>query len=526
MQGHKKYHPKLMYQVHLHDLVSGDNYYRRLDRAIDFSFLYKLTSKYYGTEGQESIDPVVFFKICLVGYLNNICSDRRLIEYCSDSLAVRLFIRYDLDEKLPWHSTISRTRQLYGDEVFKSVFDTILSQCIKSGLVAGHTQAIDSAFVKANASMDTLELKVPEDTLEEHLRKVRHFSKGDKQEAEKPYRKAKVDKATNDQKTIQASEGQLRDISTRQTKWSQEQDQRPGAGNKGARYTSNKTHYSPVDPDARISVKPGKARKLNYLSQMSVDTDKHVITHIQADYADSKDNQYLQSVVAHTQNNLEQNGLQIENILADAGFSSGENYAWLEQQNIKSYIPPHGTYKGGPEGFHYVEAGNYWLCPQGKKVTFRKQKIEKGTLKDYYFTKRSDCRDCPMKSQCIGKSHEKKISITAYRAEYERNNARLKRNKRHKSLRMSTVEPVFGTLINFLGMAKVYTRGIAQANKCMLMAATCYNLKKLLKYSRPKRITMSQVVEIPHKTTKNGSIEAFFSFFKLRTLWGLHAIKI
>jgi len=112
MQGHKKYHPKLMYQVHLHDLVSGDNYYRRLDRAIDFSFLYKLTSKYYGTEGQESIDPVVFFKICLVGYLNNICSDRRLIEYCSDSLAVRLFIRYDLDEKLPWHSTISRTRQM------------------------------------------------------------------------------------------------------------------------------------------------------------------------------------------------------------------------------------------------------------------------------------------------------------------------------------------------------------------------------------------------------------------------------
>lgn len=290
MQGHKKYYPKLLYQVQLHDLVSSDNYYRRLDRAIDFSFLYKHTAKYYGTEGQESIDPVVFFKICLVGYLNNITSDRRLIEYCSDSLGVRLFLAYDIYEKLPWHSTISRTRQLYGDEVYKAVFDTILSKCISAGLVSGHTQAIDSAFVKANASMDTLELKVPEDTLEEHLRKVRHFSLRDKEE-EKPYRKAKIDKATDDQKTIQASDSQLRDISTRHSKWSKEQDQRPGAGNKGARYTSNKTHYSPVDPDARISVKPGKARKLNFLSQMAVDTDKHVITHIQADYADSKDNQ-------------------------------------------------------------------------------------------------------------------------------------------------------------------------------------------------------------------------------------------
>ena len=54
-------------------------------------------------------------------------------------------------------------------------------------------------------------------------------------------------------------------------------DQRPGAGNRGSKYTSNKTHYSPTDPDARIIVKPGKARKLNYMSQLSVDKAHHVI---------------------------------------------------------------------------------------------------------------------------------------------------------------------------------------------------------------------------------------------------------
>jgi len=76
-------------------------------------------------------------------------------------------------------------------------------------------------------------------------------------------------------------------------KWSKEQDQRTGAGNKGGRYTSNKTHYSPTDPNARISVKPGKARKLNYMSHLSVDTAHHVITDIKAYHADKKDNQYL-----------------------------------------------------------------------------------------------------------------------------------------------------------------------------------------------------------------------------------------
>ena len=55
--------------------------YRLLGRELDLHFLNKATEQYYGDEGQESIDPVVFFKICLVGYLNNINFDRKLIEY-------------------------------------------------------------------------------------------------------------------------------------------------------------------------------------------------------------------------------------------------------------------------------------------------------------------------------------------------------------------------------------------------------------------------------------------------------------
>ncbi len=87
-------------QAGLDDLVPHDNFYRRLNQVLDLHFLYQATAKYYGTEGQESIDPVVFFKICLVGYLNNINSDRKLIEYCSDSLAICLFLKYDIDDSV------------------------------------------------------------------------------------------------------------------------------------------------------------------------------------------------------------------------------------------------------------------------------------------------------------------------------------------------------------------------------------------------------------------------------------------
>ncbi|MXV39403.1 IS1182 family transposase, partial [Flavobacteriaceae bacterium Ap0902] len=450
---------------------------------------------------QHSIDPIVFFKICLVGYLNNIISDRKLIEYCSDSLSIRLFLGYDIDETLPWHSTISRTRQLYEEDIFEEVFQYVLNKCIDAGLVQGSTQSIDSCFVKANASMDSLEFKVPEQELDDYLKEVRHFSSIDKDQ--NPKRKVKHNKARKEQRIIKADKHTLKSIATRQKKWSREQDQRPGAKNKGSKYTSNKTHYSPVDPDARISVKPGKARKLNYYAQMGVDSDYQIITAIKADYADQKDNQCLQSLTEPIIKNLSSKAIEIENLLADAGYSSGENYAWLEDKGIKSYIPPHGTYKGGPENFTYHKEGNYWECPEGKHVTFRKQRIEKGTLKDLYLTKRSDCKGCPLKTACIGKQHEKKIMITAYREHYERNKERLRKRPRHKTERMKTIEPVFGTLTNFLGMYKVNTRGIQQANKCMLMAGAVFNLKKLLKYGRKPLKSVAKANKITQKSRED-----------------------
>ncbi len=91
-------------------------------------------------------------------------------------LDILCFFGFDIDEELPWHSTLSRTRQLFPESLFESVFEKVLYMCIEKGMVAGHPQAIDSAPVKANASMDSLELKVPEEKLEEYIRKARYLS--------------------------------------------------------------------------------------------------------------------------------------------------------------------------------------------------------------------------------------------------------------------------------------------------------------------------------------------------------------
>jgi len=219
---------------------------------------------YYGRKGLKSIDPTVFFRLMLIGYLENIISDRQLIEHVGMRMDLLLFIDYDIDEPLPWHSTISRTRNLLPNAIFEEAFEMVLEMCVESGLVAGHTQAVDSADIKANASLDSLEVKKPASDLK-------------------------------------ANKDQLRDLGTHQQWFRDKKDGRLGSQDPKARYLSNKTHYSPVDPDARVAVKPGKPRLLYYMSSMSVDTANHVITHIRANHADRKDSLNLIDIARQTQ---------------------------------------------------------------------------------------------------------------------------------------------------------------------------------------------------------------------------------
>lgn len=488
MQGHKQYTPRLFNSFNLAARIPEDNFYKRLKSVLDLNFLYKETKPYYGKCGQKSVDPSVFYRLCLVGYLENIISDRQLINHASMRLDILYFIDHDIDDELPWHSTISRTRNLFPDQLFESLFERVLQMCVEKGMVSGKSQAIDSAPIKANASMESLELKVPEDELDEHLRKVRAMSTVDK--------KPKENKASKEQQTLSASDKELNEIKKRNENWSSKQDNRPGANRKEAKYTSNKTHYSPTDPDARISVKPGKARKLNFHAQLAVDTAHHVITSMSADFADKHDSRSLIGIIDPLDRRLRKLGLKIENVLADAGYSSGSNYADMEKRGLNAYIPPHGTFKGGPDDFIYYENEDYYECKNGKYARFRKIIIEKDREVRSYATTRADCRDCPFKEDCIGKGTEKRFRVVNHMKEYQRAIERVNSNKGqfYKRKRQATVEPVLGVLTQYMGLRKVNTKGIHNANKQFIMAAIAYNLKKYLKFEQKR--TQSAVREL------------------------------
>lgn len=495
MQGTKQIQPKLLYAITLEQLVPHDNFYRRLKKELQLEWLYKATSKYYGSEGHESIDPVVFFKICLVGYINNINSDRRLVEFCSDSLGIRFFLGYDIDEALPWHSTISRTRQLYGEEVFKQLFAQVFEKCMASGMIAGHTQAIDGAFLKANASKDSLEIKQVNKSVDDYL--LANIKANNT-----PRRPAKINRAEEEQQHMDGDDEdqtrQLKELDTRYQRQGKNYEEMPGSDSRG-KFLSNKTHYSPTDPDARIAVKPGKPRELYYNGQIAVDTAHHVITHAQSFTADGKDCRDLITVTKQLQQRIQPHGMQIEQLLADAAYSSGENYQYLEQNNIIGYIPLLGGALSGSEGFIYDEVNDWYTCRNNKLLKGKGEAVDdgRGHLVKKYFSLQSDCKNCPLRKGCISdKAKTKKVQHSIYKAELERAKARQQTVKARvmKRKRSSTVEPVWGTLINFTGLKRLNARGLAAANKMLLLAATVYNLKKWLKFTAPTSHTKAMAM--------------------------------
>lgn len=497
MQGKKEIQPKLMYQVHLYDLVANDNFYRKLDSVLDLHFLYEATANYYGNEGQESIDPVVFFKICLVGYLNNINSDRRLMSFCNNCLDVRLYLKYDLDEQLPWHSTISRTRQLYGEEVFMQLFKKVLSLCVDQGMVRGKRQAIDSAFVKANASLDSLQMKEITDDVVDYANELNENSEFKiKPENLTPLDKSSTTVSVQKNKSVEQhhdwKKEEYKNMPGHRTASKHDKDEVDENDNIiRPKYLSNHTHFSTTDPDARISVKPGKARQMNYFAQIAVDESNHIITGAGADFADKRDSECLPRILDQTIGNLQENDLTVEQILADTAYSSGEVLKYCESKNIDAYIPNFGQYKNEREGFIYNEEKDQYECVRGNKAVLPFRKIkwshDKHAMK-VYRSGNSKCKDCPLRSTCIGKSDFKKIETSIHKPLYDAMHEKLKSKKAKRIFkkRGSTVEPVLGTMLNFLNLKRVNTRGIKQANKHVMMSALTYNLKKLLRWSGKK----------------------------------------
>src|SRR4051795_1311041 len=139
----------------------GNAFYDRLNQILDkrrFDIhVERLCRRYYnGPFGRPSLAPGVYFRMLLIGYFEGLDSERGIAWRVADSLSLRRFLGYALDESTPDHSTVSRTRRLICVETHKAVFQWVLKVLVEHGLVKGQTVSVDATTLEANAALKSI----------------------------------------------------------------------------------------------------------------------------------------------------------------------------------------------------------------------------------------------------------------------------------------------------------------------------------------------------------------------------------
>ncbi len=236
--------------------VAASRFYEKLDetlRSLEFTaWVHTLCAPLYsdGLRGRPPIDPVVYFKMLIVGFLEDLPSERAMAARCGDSLMIRRFLGYDLNEETPHHSSLSVIRQRLSREIYQAVFDVILDGLRAHGLLRGRNLGIDSSVMEANASLRALQNRNTGEAYWEYVRRLAAEAGVDPQDTEAVRR--------FDRK-------------------------RPG------RNTSNREWVNPYDPDAKVGQAKDGATDMLYKPENVVDLDTGTIVNAEVRKADEGD---------------------------------------------------------------------------------------------------------------------------------------------------------------------------------------------------------------------------------------------
>ena len=167
MMGKKDtYDRKQVEIISLDDLVPKNHLVRKLDAALDLSFIYDEVKDLYKPYGRESIDPVVLIKIVMIQYLFGIRSMRQTIKEIEVNFAYRWYLGYGMHEEIPHFSTFGKnySRRFKDTDLFEKIFAKVLSEVDSYGFIDDENIFIDGSHIKANANNHKYTDKVIEES--------------------------------------------------------------------------------------------------------------------------------------------------------------------------------------------------------------------------------------------------------------------------------------------------------------------------------------------------------------------------
>jgi len=473
MLGRKTFEPKLFYQFSLEDRVPGDHLLRRVAAAVDLSFVRRLTGRFYSHTGQPGVDPVVLFKLALLGWLYGITSERRLADECRLNLAWMWFLGYDLDERPPDHSVLSKARRRFGVTVYQAFFAEIVRQCERAGLIRGDRLYLDSTLVEANASLESLgsrALVAQLAAVDEHLAAI--------WDENPPLADADGEPAgATEPVPVPASATEPRQPHVAGP--SDPPNGRPGR--------ANELVVSRTDPDAGLVSRDGVPLDLYHKVHVGVDGGPaRIITAVDVTPGEVADEDLLERLLKEHEGAT---GRTVTEVVADAKYGTYANYRALEEDGIRASIPPHlgrGKTRAIPgERFIYDPAGDRFLCPEGQEL---RRQGSSCTARPgggiIYRASPKVCGTCPLRADCCGTAKARTITRPDDSGLYDRTRAYLRtaHAKRSIRLRKCWAETVMAEAKERHGLRRAQYRGRGKVRIQAFGAAMAYNIKKLVRW--------------------------------------------
>jgi transposase len=486
-----EYGQGLFLVVNLKDQLLPGTFEYMLDEIINTKTDTAIFDRKYKNDitGASAVPPAVLLKLIIYGYSKGRKSSRGIWELSRDNIIAKALTG---DMKIHW-TTIADFISGNNKE-FEEVFVQVLAYCNELGLVGGETFAVDGLRLPSNASIEMSgtgeELKkklgMYRRMAEKHVAKHRKLDGQTVSEPEEERRYRERQKHLNRQ--IEKISGFLEGMKRRE-------------GKRGGREIK-----SNVTDNESALIQSSSGYIQGYIGIAVSDKRNQIIVNAEA-VGSANECEHMPAIVGQTLKNLEGVSVQMPEgteptFPADANYLSEENLTACREYGVEAIIPDNhykrwlvigNERRYGAGDFKYHETGNYYECPNGKKVGYKRTRMFEGRESKTYQASVKDCRPCPFNSRCIRtkkpvnewdegrcllitgsngpgslcRALREKMSTEEYQHKY--------------AYRIQIAEPVFANISYCKGLNRFTLRGRNKVNGQWKLYCMVHNLGKCLK---------------------------------------------
>ena len=346
----------------MEQLVPEDSLFRKIDKYIDFSFIYDEVKDLYSQDnGRPSIDPVVLFKLVFVQALDGLKSMRKTCEKIRVDAEYRWFLRIPFGEDTPHFSTFSKNyeRRFKGTEIFEKIFINIVEQAMKYNLVKGETFFTDSTHKKANANKNKFHEEIRQVAVE---------------------RKRWLEEEINEERRTQGKkEFEYED-----------------------KFEEKKVKVSNTDNESGYYHRDNKEKGFMYLDHRTVDSKCNIIVDCYITKGNVHDSIPFISRAEYIKKTY---GFDIKEWALDSGYDTLEIKKYFEENNIFGVIGYRKYCQGETKvkkfRFKYNKERDYYICPETGVILPYTGRIDRNGYK--YYSDKQNCNGCYDMKRCCDK---------------------------------------------------------------------------------------------------------------------------